>query len=80
MENSGPAKRLPSCICVRKNEENSPSSIFSISSRADISTAIPSSMPEETTVPWKVRRSSVMDLARLGVSLMRWRKVTKLES
>ena len=80
MENKGPPKRLPSCIWERKNSENSPSSIFSISSRADISTAIPSSMPEETTVPWKVRRSSVMVRARPGVSLMRWRKVRKLES
>ena len=51
MLKSGPENRRLRSIWERKKAENAFSSIFNISSSALISTAMPSSMPEETRVP-----------------------------
>ena len=77
----GPVKRLPVSIWFLKKACSCwPSSIFSISSRVAMSRAMPSPMPEATTVPCQERSSWFMDSMRPGVSLSRWRKLKKLES
>ena len=80
MENSAPPKRLDRFIWERKNFPSCPSSIFSIRISAAMSAAVPSSTPEETTIPWYIFTISDMDSERPGVLAKRWRKVRKLES